>query len=138
MPILREWCLCTTGASSNVFILQNGTVFTAEEGVLKGTVRQVVLDVCATNNIPVEFSPLPASGYSEWDGMLLTSTSRLALAVDRMWVEEAGAQKEVLFNNEDKGSNECSLAKRIVSLVQDSLLNGEEPVLSGAFREVKL
>lgn len=34
------------GMSSNFFAVQGGTVLTADEGVLKGTVREIVLRVC--------------------------------------------------------------------------------------------
>lgn len=33
------------GMSSNFFAVHKGTVYTAEEGVLKGTVRELVLEV---------------------------------------------------------------------------------------------
>jgi branched-subunit amino acid aminotransferase/4-amino-4-deoxychorismate lyase len=34
------------GMSSNFFAVTNGVVHTADEGVLKGTVRELVLEVC--------------------------------------------------------------------------------------------
>ncbi|KAG7392622.1 hypothetical protein PHYPSEUDO_015010 [Phytophthora pseudosyringae] len=40
------------GSQTNFYAIQDGAVYTAEERILKGTVRSLVLEVCAENNIP--------------------------------------------------------------------------------------
>ncbi len=45
------------GLSSNFAAVIDGAVHTAGEGILLGTVRQVVLDVCEQQGIPVVLQP---------------------------------------------------------------------------------
>ena len=42
------------GLSSNFAAIIGGTVYTAEDGVLKGTIRNIILDVCDEKGIPVK------------------------------------------------------------------------------------
>ena len=55
------------GLSSNFFAVLDGTVYTAGEGVLAGTVREVTLQVAAREGIPGELGPvwLPG-GLGAW------------------------------------------------------------------------
>ena len=69
------------GLTSNVFAIINGSVYTAKEGVLLGTVRNLILKVCEENDIPVVESPPNISNVSTWQGCIVSSTSRLALPV---------------------------------------------------------
>ena len=78
------------GLSSNFFALIDGKIYTADEGVLKGSVREVVLDVAANQGVEVVLMPprlsslmTPSEG---WQGAFLTSTSRLLLPIDEMHV----------------------------------------------------
>ena len=79
------------GGSSNVFLDRgDGKLYTAEEGILKGTIREVVMKVCAV----VEPTPLAVSTSPTWRGMLICSTSRLALPVDEvLFPEEPGCPR---------------------------------------------
>ena len=72
------------GLSSNFFAVQNGTVQTASEGVLEGTIKSIVLDVCHESGIQVDGSLPRLSEASTWDGAFITSTSRLVLPIGRM------------------------------------------------------
>ena len=61
-----EGCV-NEGASSNFFVIMNDTVFTANgPHVLRGTVRALVLAVCADNDIPVCMTGPPANQWSTW------------------------------------------------------------------------
>ncbi len=66
------------------------TVCTAEEGVLAGTVRRLVLEVCAAEGVAVELRPPTVGGIAgddgeeAWVGAFLTSTSRLVLPIDEV------------------------------------------------------
>ena len=76
------------GASSNVFAVIGGEVYTAEEGVLQGSVRATVLEACAENGVTVRLTPPPggARGITKWDGAVISSTSRLAVPLDAVLV----------------------------------------------------
>ena len=41
------------GLSSNFFVIASDCVWTAEEGILPGTVRDIILSLCAKHDIPV-------------------------------------------------------------------------------------
>jgi len=110
------------GSQTNFYAIINDTLYTADEGILAGTVRTLVLDVCKRNNIPVVFQP-PTLNKNErqncdWEGALISSTSRLALPIDAIYVPEEGQPSHhpsdlcKQFNNDDS-----SLANRIQSLV---------------------
>lgn len=66
------------GTQTNFFALQGGKVYTADAGVLHGTVRAVVLDVCKANGIPVVLKPPNLGSAHAWEGAFVSSTSRLA------------------------------------------------------------
>jgi branched-chain amino acid aminotransferase len=78
------------GASSNFFAVVGGRLQTAEEGVLPGSLRRAVLQVCAERGVDVDLSAPRADEAGEWEGALLTSTARLALPLDAL-VLPAGA-----------------------------------------------
>jgi thiol oxidase len=44
-------------------------VHTADDGVLKGTVRDVVLKTCKELGVAVIFEPPATSSYPTWDGV---------------------------------------------------------------------
>lgn len=67
------------GSQTNFFAIRGGTIFTADDGILKGTVRSLVLEVCAERGIPVELTPPSLDDVDDWDGCFISSTSRLVL-----------------------------------------------------------
>lgn len=81
------------GTQTNVFaMLDDGRLYTAGEGVLEGTVRRLVLEVCSKggsgSGLPevVLEAPRLADVRSRWIGAFLSSTSRLVLPIDEVWV----------------------------------------------------
>ncbi|CAG9461704.1 unnamed protein product [Pedinophyceae sp. YPF-701] len=74
------------GLSSNFFAVMDGKVVTADEGILPGTVRAVLLEACKRENIPVELRPPLLSEAPRWEGALIASTSRFALPVHEVVV----------------------------------------------------
>ncbi len=76
------------GTQTNFFaVTRDGTVCTAGEGVLEGTVRKMVLEECARHSIPVRLeAPAVNTLTSDWGDAFLTSTSRLVLPVDEVRV----------------------------------------------------
>ena len=77
------------GMSSNFAAVMDGTVYTAEEGVLAGSVRNAMLAVCRREGIPVVLRPPRAAEAPRWAGALVCSTSRLVLPVDRLALPSA-------------------------------------------------
>lgn len=79
------------GTQTNVFaLLDDGRLYTAGEGILEGTVRRLVLEVCSKgdSSLPevVLEAPRLADVRGRWIGAFLSSTSRLVLPIDEVWV----------------------------------------------------
>jgi branched-subunit amino acid aminotransferase/4-amino-4-deoxychorismate lyase len=89
--LLSEDGMVLEGGSSNIFLdCGDGMLHTAHDGILKGTIREVVMKVCPV----VSPTPLCVSTYPTWRGMLICSTTRLALPVDEMiFPEEHGCPR---------------------------------------------
>lgn len=74
------------GTQTNFFALKNNILYTPNEGVLEGTVRQLVIDVCNENNINLKYEFSNIKNCKEWDGCFICSTSRLLLPIDELYV----------------------------------------------------
>jgi branched-chain amino acid aminotransferase len=69
------------GLSSNFFAIKDGTVWTAEEGVLSGVTRSVVLDEIRQEGIPLHLWALPVADVPVIQEAFITSSSRGILPV---------------------------------------------------------
>jgi len=84
------------GGSTNVFVLtQDNVLVTAEEGILKGTVRKIVLEaahrLCESGILNgVELRAPSLAEALESKSLFLTSTSRVILPVDILLIEGIG------------------------------------------------
>ncbi|MFP7299454.1 D-amino-acid transaminase [Neobacillus niacini] len=67
----------TEGSSSNIFIVKNGTVITHESNnlILKGITKDVILDLCLANNIPVEERTFSLTELNDAEEVFLSSTT---------------------------------------------------------------
>jgi branched-subunit amino acid aminotransferase/4-amino-4-deoxychorismate lyase len=74
------------GLTSNVFAIVDGAIVTAGDGVLMGTVRRLILDVCKANGIPVREVPPKLDEVASWQGCIVSSTSRWSLPVAEVQV----------------------------------------------------
>jgi branched-subunit amino acid aminotransferase/4-amino-4-deoxychorismate lyase len=87
----------------------------------------VLLQVCETAGILVQLRPPTLSEVDQWEGALVSSTSRLALPVDRLTIPAAagaaaaGEERVVEFG-------ESPVTRRIASLVQDAIAANSTPV----------
>lgn len=72
------------GMTSNFFAVIDGELWTAGEGVLLGTVREILLEQCKAHNINVRLHAPSVDGMNRWEGCMISSTSRLALPVDEL------------------------------------------------------
>ena len=109
------------GSQTNFFALVGGAVHTAGDGVLAGTVRRLLLEVCAREGVPVVLSPPKLADASKWEGCLISSTSRLLLPVDELYVPRDGepsrpADRIVAFDN-----SHGSLAARLRDAVRSEV-----------------
>lgn len=74
------------GASSNIFIVQEGRLLTPalSVGILRGITRDVVIDRARSDGIPVEESVLEAARLARADEAFLTSTLKGVLPIRRV------------------------------------------------------
>ena len=110
-----EGCI-TEGTQTNLFVVDaHGTLCTAPEGaVLGGTVRRLVLELCAREGIPVSLRAPALADAGSWAGAFLTSTSRLVLPLDELRVLEGeGGERRTLT----LPSASCALLQRLEALV---------------------
>lgn len=78
------------GLSSNFVVVEkDGTVVTApSDVVLEGTVLKMLIGILDKHNVPLVRKHPILSEASQWQGALVTSTSRLALPVDKLWMTD--------------------------------------------------
>lgn len=114
------------GTQTNFYAVMDGKLWTAGEGVLEGTVRRLLLDVCAHHNIPVVLDPPPnLHDLNRWEGALLSSTSRLALPIDWIGVPKEGKpfqEDEDVSRAFDYRDEEC-LTRRLASWVKEEVID---------------
>jgi D-alanine transaminase len=67
----------TEGSSSNTFIVKNGVVITHQSDhlILKGITKDVILDICSKNKIPVEERIFTLDELAQADEVFLSSTT---------------------------------------------------------------
>lgn len=106
------------GSQTNFFAIQDGALHTAGEGILEGTVRRLLLEVCEREGIPVVLRPPSLPAAERWSGALISSTSRLLLPIDELYLPADGkpsAQADLKLKF-DNGPH--SLAARLRDLVR--------------------
>jgi branched-subunit amino acid aminotransferase/4-amino-4-deoxychorismate lyase len=77
------------GMASNFLAVSNSTVYCASlDHILLGTILKMVVDICKQNDIPFEwqFPRLEDAREGKWDGCFITSTSRLLLPIESIYV----------------------------------------------------
>mmetsp|Transcript_12386 Transcript_12386/g.14220 ORF Transcript_12386/g.14220 Transcript_12386/m.14220 type:complete len:305 (-) Transcript_12386:532-1446(-) len=115
------------GLSSNFFAIQDGAVHTAGDGILKGTVRQVILDVCKENQVPIVFTPPNVATIMNWEAAFISSTSRLLLPLDEIHVlneDDLQIKESKTFEN-----SKDSLIRKLEELVQRNVLNHSSKII---------
>jgi D-alanine transaminase len=73
----------TEGSSSNIFMVKNGTVITHESNnlILKGITKDVILNVCNKNNIPVQERTFSLAELEVAEEVFLSSTTAEVMPV---------------------------------------------------------
>jgi branched-chain amino acid aminotransferase len=69
------------GLSSNFFGIIGGKIYTADEGVLNGITRSSVLEIAASQGLPLGFEGISVHQLPELDECFITSASRAILPV---------------------------------------------------------
>ncbi|KAK9811374.1 hypothetical protein WJX72_002754 [[Myrmecia] bisecta] len=116
------------GLSSNFFAVVDGTLQTADEGILKGTVREVALQVCKREGIPVQLKAPNMRNFNRFEGAFISSTSRLVLPIDELEAQLGGALQGEATKRSFK--REGSLVQRIEQLVLAEVEACSEPLES--------
>ncbi|KAL3130478.1 hypothetical protein ABBQ38_008295 [Trebouxia sp. C0009 RCD-2024] len=90
------------GTQTNFFAVMDGAVYTARDGVLLGTVRGVLLEVCDREGIQVVSEPPSIHSIDSWQGAAIASTSRLFLPVHSLeYQTRQGETKNKSFDYSD-------------------------------------
>ncbi len=81
------------GLSSNFYAVMDGALWTAEQGVLLGTIRSVVLKLAENEKIPILLQGIDREKLPLLDEAFITSTSRSILPVVRIDQQTIGDGK---------------------------------------------
>ncbi|POM63615.1 Thioredoxin-like protein [Phytophthora palmivora] len=76
--------------------VKEGTLYTADDGVLKGSTRELVLKACRDLSIPVILEAPKLSERDLWQAAFVTSAVRVVVDVTRLLCEGEVGEKKVL------------------------------------------
>lgn len=85
------------GLQTNFYVLKDNRIQTAGHGILEGTVRKLLLEECEKENIGVCLDPPNMADLETWQGVFISSTSRLLLPVSEIIYTEGGVEKKKSF-----------------------------------------
>eukprot|EP00730_Choanoeca_flexa_P003127 TRINITY_DN11298_c0_g1_i11.p1 TRINITY_DN11298_c0_g1~~TRINITY_DN11298_c0_g1_i11.p1 ORF type:complete len:385 (+),score=46.27 TRINITY_DN11298_c0_g1_i11:1022-2176(+) len=109
------------GTQTNFLAVVDGVLRTASaKEVLPGTIRNIVLDVCHQQGIPIKEEAPTVAELHRWSGACVMSTSRLALPIQKLVVHPELA----CFDGITVGEHalpQCDVMDRVVQLVQDHI-----------------
>ncbi|KAH7462010.1 uncharacterized protein KRP23_13873 [Phytophthora ramorum] len=88
--------LLLEGLITNFFVVKDGALFTAGEGVLEGSTRELVLKACRDLAIPVALEAPKLSERGSWQAAFVTSAVRVVIDVTRLLCEEEEGGRKVL------------------------------------------
>lgn len=78
------------GMASNFLAVKDNTVYCASlDHILLGSILKIVIELCKKHNIPFkwEFPTLQDAKQGSWEGCCITSTSRLLLPIEMIYVD---------------------------------------------------
>lgn len=105
------------GSQTNFYAIHDGKIYTAEDGILKGTVRSLVLEVCQEHGIPVVLAPPSLEHIDEWEGCFISSTSRLVLGAGSIDYDHPVSKEKTT-----KTFATSSVLERIIAAVRSSVV----------------
>lgn len=101
------------GLSSNFFAVVNGVIWTAEQGVLSGITRSLVLEAAQALGFPLRLESLPAKDLPAVAEAFITSASRAVLPVTVIDEQRVG--------NGQPGPVTLSLLQRYHEMIEQAL-----------------
>jgi len=114
------------GGQTNFYAIVDGCVHTAPDGtVLEGTVRRLTFEVCEQIGIKVvKEAPDLLQAAEKWEGALISSTSRLLLPIDELYVPADGSPSShddllCRFDNSSADSLSVALASAVAAAVEE-------------------
>lgn len=114
------------GMTSNFFAVIDGKLCTAGDGILLGTVRDLVIKQCHAHGVEVRLHPPRIQDIETWEGCLISSTSRLALPVDEIVVD--GSLLHTGSGAVHNFSNDSGVAFQIDKWVSSAIESSSEPL----------
>jgi branched-chain amino acid aminotransferase len=82
--MIGENGLCLEGLSSNFYGVYHGTIWTADEGILHGITRTIILEILRNEKISVNLNGYPFEKNFQLDEAFISSTSRGVLPVTKI------------------------------------------------------
>lgn len=76
--------------SANFYAVINGTLVTANEGILEGITRKIILQLAAENGIPIELRPPTVAEIPSFDEAALSSSSRAIMPIVKIGEQVVG------------------------------------------------
>lgn len=76
----------TEASHSNIFFVNNGIVYThtADENILNGITRKIVIQICLEDNIPIEEKAISQEDVSKMEEAFLTGTSTQIASIQKI------------------------------------------------------
>jgi branched-subunit amino acid aminotransferase/4-amino-4-deoxychorismate lyase len=101
--------LANEGLSSNFFVvMKDNSIWTANDGIISGTVRSLILKVCEELNINVVFKSPQVNEIKNWKEIFISSTSRLLLPIPKLYFHETKTYFDGDFNKKDLNIEESN------------------------------
>ncbi|ETI52000.1 hypothetical protein F443_04765 [Phytophthora nicotianae P1569] len=89
--------LILEGLITNFFVVKGGKLYTADEGVLQGSARELVLKACHDLSIPVVLEAPKLSERDSWQAAFVTSAVRVVIDVARMLFTGEDTERDILL-----------------------------------------
>jgi branched-subunit amino acid aminotransferase/4-amino-4-deoxychorismate lyase len=104
--------LANEGLSSNFFVvMKDNSIWTANDGIISGTVRSLILKVCEELNINVVFKSPQVNDIKNWKEIFISSTSRLLLPIPKLYFHETKTYFDGDFNKKDLNIEESNVVE---------------------------
>ena len=117
------------GSQTNFFAVLDGKVHTAGDGILAGTVRRLLLEVCEREGVEVVLHPPSLHEAPKWDAAMISSTSRLLLPIDELYVPKDNAPSTPSDLRAGFANGPSSLAVRLRDAVRSEVEAHSSPIL---------
>mmetsp|Transcript_7965 Transcript_7965/g.11832 ORF Transcript_7965/g.11832 Transcript_7965/m.11832 type:complete len:299 (+) Transcript_7965:113-1009(+) len=108
------------GLSSNFFVIQGNTLYTASDHIIEGTIRQLVLAAAKACSLSICLQNPLLSSIDQWDEAFITSTSRLVYPIDQIHIRDAHAMSPIKTINLSSRQLSMKLLQHVIESLQSS------------------